>query len=246
MIKDVTPGDRRRLEAFLARPDHPDDTLSFGKLMGFLFTLACAPDMVPPSEWLPVVFGGAEPSFEDEDEASEIMGILFGLYNEVNQAVSDMEGLLPEECALRDDPMANLEPDAPVSEWCSGFVLGHMWLEDSWDVPMGEENEQERDSCLAILSFFTSRDLAERFWREMAKPGKSFESTVATYHRLFPDALVSYAMLGRSIFQALRNLEERRGGPAGPARSEPVPGRNDPCPCGSGRKFKKCCGRQVH
>lgn len=28
----------------------------------------------------------------------------------------------------------------------------------------------------------------------------------------------------------------------GPARAEPAPGRNDPCSCGSGRKFKKCCG----
>ncbi|MEW6623620.1 MAG: SEC-C metal-binding domain-containing protein [Bacillota bacterium] len=26
-------------------------------------------------------------------------------------------------------------------------------------------------------------------------------------------------------------------------RSEPKVGRNDPCPCGSGKKYKKCCGR---
>jgi len=25
-------------------------------------------------------------------------------------------------------------------------------------------------------------------------------------------------------------------------RVEPTPGRNDPCPCGSGKKFKKCHG----
>jgi len=25
-------------------------------------------------------------------------------------------------------------------------------------------------------------------------------------------------------------------------RKEPEPGRNDPCPCGSGKKFKRCCG----
>ena len=25
-------------------------------------------------------------------------------------------------------------------------------------------------------------------------------------------------------------------------REEPKVGRNDPCPCGSGKKFKKCCG----
>jgi preprotein translocase subunit SecA len=36
---------------------------------------------------------------------------------------------------------------------------------------------------------------------------------------------------------------------AEPARTEPIRnaaqkvGRNDPCPCGSGRKFKNCCGK---
>jgi uncharacterized protein YecA (UPF0149 family) len=25
-------------------------------------------------------------------------------------------------------------------------------------------------------------------------------------------------------------------------RTEPKIGRNDPCPCGSGKKYKKCCG----
>jgi SEC-C motif-containing protein len=24
--------------------------------------------------------------------------------------------------------------------------------------------------------------------------------------------------------------------------ASPRAGRNDPCPCGSGKKFKKCCG----
>lgn len=33
------------------------------------------------------------------------------------------------------------------------------------------------------------------------------------------------------------------GGEATYVREEPKVGRNDPCPCGSGRKYKKCCGR---
>jgi uncharacterized protein YecA (UPF0149 family) len=28
-------------------------------------------------------------------------------------------------------------------------------------------------------------------------------------------------------------------------RAQPKVGRNDPCPCGSGSKFKKCCGRNA-
>ncbi|MGE3189469.1 MAG: SEC-C metal-binding domain-containing protein [Vicinamibacterales bacterium] len=28
-----------------------------------------------------------------------------------------------------------------------------------------------------------------------------------------------------------------------PYRAPPKVGRNEPCPCGSGKKYKKCCGR---
>ncbi|MDZ4661523.1 MAG: SEC-C metal-binding domain-containing protein [Pseudomonadota bacterium] len=38
----------------------------------------------------------------------------------------------------------------------------------------------------------------------------------------------------------------RGAGPQGPrepiTRDQPKVGRNDPCPCGSGKKFKKCHG----
>ena len=29
-----------------------------------------------------------------------------------------------------------------------------------------------------------------------------------------------------------------------PARAKKAPGRNDPCPCGSGKKYKNCCGKR--
>lgn len=39
----------------------------------------------------------------------------------------------------------------------------------------------------------------------------------------------------------LRDLERLLAPPA-PVQAKTQPGRNDPCPCGSGRKFKRCCG----
>jgi preprotein translocase subunit SecA len=33
------------------------------------------------------------------------------------------------------------------------------------------------------------------------------------------------------------------GPPPEPERASTKVGRNDPCPCGSGKKFKKCCGK---
>ena len=37
---------------------------------------------------------------------------------------------------------------------------------------------------------------------------------------------------------------ERLLAPLVPASSERTTGRNDPCPCGSGKKFKKCCSER--
>ena len=39
---------------------------------------------------------------------------------------------------------------------------------------------------------------------------------------------------------------ERLLHPREPAKAATAPGRNDPCPCGSGRKYKKCCGANGH
>ena len=38
--------------------------------------------------------------------------------------------------------------------------------------------------------------------------------------------------------------QSQRPGARTPVRVEKEPGRNDPCPCGSGKKYKKCCGKE--
>lgn len=42
-------------------------------------------------------------------------------------------------------------------------------------------------------------------------------------------------------FEAARRRLIEEAARFAPARRAAVPGRNDPCPCGSGRKYKKCC-----
>ena len=47
----------------------------------------------------------------------------------------------------------------------------------------------------------------------------------------------------RQAQAAARDTRDRQ--PARPIRAEKLPGRNDPCPCGSGLKFKNCHGRNL-
>jgi hypothetical protein len=56
------------------------------------------------------------------------------------------------------------------------------------------------------------------------------------------------AHLGRVVMAAAQTYREKLA-PGGGGKLKPIVrpaekiGRNDPCPCGSGAKFKKCCGR---
>ena len=47
----------------------------------------------------------------------------------------------------------------------------------------------------------------------------------------------------RKIDGEWRFIDGKIIGPAPIRREQPKIGRNDPCPCGSGKKYKKCCGR---
>ena len=52
------------------------------------------------------------------------------------------------------------------------------------------------------------------------------------------------SMMSQVAGRPVRAVPARRSPPPGaPAAGAPVVGRNDPCPCGSGKKYKKCCGR---
>ena len=47
----------------------------------------------------------------------------------------------------------------------------------------------------------------------------------------------------RSARDVVQEAEAPWAGAGTYRRSEPKVGRNDPCPCGSGKKYKKCCGK---
>ena len=65
--------------------------------------------------------------------------------------------------------------------------------------------------------------------------------------RLDPVGVAAAARAGRSdTGPDPSKLQTNRGeeaAPQEPITVEDEPGRNDPCPCGSGKKYKKCCGR---
>ena len=166
MLPSSDPG---ALRAFLDDPSRPADMLRYHELQGFLFTIVCAPELVPPSEWLPIIFGEEEAGFATPDEAQEILGQIMALYNAINGSVLESPARLPEDCRLRTSALANLDDDAPIAQWSRGFIRGHDWLSDDWDAYLPDELDEEFHATFMPLTFFASRQMAEDFAAESSE-----------------------------------------------------------------------------
>lgn len=60
------------LHDFLSLPQRPQDTMTYPQLAGFLFSMANAPEMILPSEWMPMVFNDQDARYDSQDEANRI------------------------------------------------------------------------------------------------------------------------------------------------------------------------------
>ncbi len=136
-------------------------------------------------------------------------------YNDILAQVADGE-YQPE---LRVDATGALI----AREWANGFIEGMMLREKSWQ-RLGKSNDGPL--LFPILALASS----EEEQAELGAVGEVLEMLTSQ-----TSEVLAHSVLG---IDAFRRKRERAA--AGSRKSKP--GRNDPCPCGSGKKFKMCCG----
>lgn len=213
--------------------------IGYAELSGFLFAVACSPEPVSPSEWIGRVFGREGRASASFDVAQEIVYLAVDLYNRINLEVLERKPALPAGIEVRADPMDNFGPDAPLGLWAAGFGAGQLWLEQTWEDWLRDEPDRRTlDETLGglqgVLAFFATRELAEKWSPKMSgKP--TLEQAAQRVLSALPEAMAALADIGRGLEEARRSRAQT------PARRVKV-GRNDPCPCGSRRKYKHCCG----
>src|SRR3954467_6993957 len=77
------PIDLDALDGYLGSDHAPDDSMGLSDLDGFLTGIVVGPELILPSEWLPVIWGGEEPEFETETEMQTVLGTIMGRYDEI-------------------------------------------------------------------------------------------------------------------------------------------------------------------
>jgi uncharacterized protein len=238
-----TPALAAELTEFLAAPEQPEGTMSYPELAGFLFAICCSPEVVPTSDWLPVVWGEDGARFAETAQAQKIVPAVLSLYRYVNDGVLGEEPELPAGCEPRAEALSNLEDDAPVALWSRGFVDGNHYLEQVWDAWLAEDRgvEEDLEFVLIPLFFFSSPEIAQEIFEDNTKPGKTMAGLATDMLEVMPEAMREYADIALHLRGLAAEHEQRA---AAPPRARRKVAPNAPCPCGSGRKFKSCCGRR--
>ncbi len=240
-MDSFTAQERKTISRLLAKAVRPDDALSIEGLHGFLFGLAIIPELIMPSEWLPVAFGEEMIEFKSEAEAKEMIGFLLKintrLYNE------SLEG----ELRFPFDIKALKKGDiARMGDWAYGLFQAMSLRPEVWGLDDGQESDDVVDelssACGVIMSVAKPELIPEVFDKPDFDPdvNKKDMELQANLFVMLPGAV--------SIVQehAREKIAEYRGGlpqskSSAVSKREKV-GRNEPCPCGSGKKYKKCCG----
>lgn len=220
-----------RLAHLLDERAVPFKGLNLEAFDGYLSALMVAPDLVLPSEWQPAVWGGKPPRWTSEAEALEVQTLLMGHWNMVSQRVRHDEDDLPEHLApllwLPEEVEAEHPDELDVGrDWALGFFRGVELREAAWEQWLDEHDWIEE--IFALLEQLASGEV-------LAEDPAAAPTPLGYRERLEIVAALPgmLADLHRHRIEALTPRE--------PIRRAPTPERNAPCPCGSGRKYKKCC-----
>jgi uncharacterized protein len=225
--------------------------IHFESIDGFLTALAAGPSLPEPEDWLPAMCGDAfERAFADpEDQAQALRSLQARL--QVLRRQLDPEALLdrPEEMRLlplmaeytEEDRQRAVDEAGLKAEEAALLQTGVLWAEgfmdaldafpEIWVEPTDEEDAIDFgvlvDQIAALVlppGSDEAREHAEQYWPDQEP----------TREDLLAEACWAV--------QDLRLFWVDHAPKPVTRHVLPAPGRNDPCPCGSGKKYKKCHG----
>ena len=229
---------------------------------GFLTAIICTRREIKATEWLPMLLGDGEAlevaegqplpkldAFLDEAQQARFLELAALRMAELREQLDTEIKSLQDDTAFQPEVMDTrgavlMLPEAERAEladeeipsfaqvWALGFMfVVENWAEE-WAAPRDKEAAQMLDAAMEFVVDLTEDDDGEPALNLYAEEGPA--STSQERLDAFGEAIwavYDLRQLWRSIGPRVEAIVKGE-----------QPGRNDPCTCGSGKKFKKCCG----
>jgi uncharacterized protein len=200
--------------------------MNIEELDGFFAALIAGPEIVAPSEYMPEVFGSdtQEPhQFESLEEANEIFGLMMRHWNDIAGTLSNGKVYLP--LLLLDENGVEHGND-----WARGFIRGTRMRHGGWTELLDDDDHGE--CMIPVLMLYHEHDEDPSMRPNPIAPEQREKAIVCVAAGLV-EAYLYFRENGRPDVST--RVPE-------PRHANIRIGRNDPCPCGSGKKYKRCCG----
>ncbi|MEP6859843.1 MAG: UPF0149 family protein [Deltaproteobacteria bacterium] len=187
--------------------------MPFPEARGFLTAIASAPTTIMTSVWQSELLG--ESAFASIQQAQHVMGLVMRLYNQILTELNEDGPLAPP-----------VHDDEATGRWCTGYLKAAR-MDDVW---IGDQR-----GVVFLFPFAVLAGEADLVGEEDSD-GTIIEDPTPQLRRC-RDMLETTVREANQYWVAWR----RKSMTAPVVSRPPKVGRNEPCPCGSGLKFKKCC-----
>jgi uncharacterized protein len=236
---DLTDAELDELDELLATAPQPLEPLDVAMLDGYLCGVIVQPQALAAEQWMPFVLDHAGRPLPKEAGAkwrARTQALVLRRHEALARALEDEGAFTPvlpgdatdaQDAALRDALREIPEVSRPLVPWALGFQTAC-----SRFPALLELNDPAVDTALARV--FRHLPVAETKARE----------AFAELERAMPLATEDDSVddLVMAVAELWELTSERRLSVPTVRRAAPKVGRNDPCPCGSGRKYKHCHG----
>jgi uncharacterized protein len=222
---------------------------------GFMAALACCRRPIPASEYFPVLLdlelpaAGERGGFASVEQATQFVDLWMRRWEDVTRSLREQAKSLDEESAYHPEVMdvrgavaalpeedraavAGQELPSFAQVWAVGFMFAVESWPDEWAAPRDREAAKWLDAALELIVALTEDDTDEPTISVFDDDGPPSVS----------EARINAFADGVWAVYDLRELWHSLGPRVETVRKEVEPGRNDMCPCGSGKKYKKCHG----
>ena len=213
------------LASFLESPLVPPTTMRISAVNGLLTSIIIGPRPIPPNVWMNYIWGQGQPRWPSAQHAERVASLLV---RHLNTIALLLAGQPPRFAPLTYTRHEGEKATEIVTDWCFGFLAGVKLDNEAWKPVLGSE----ADPFLAIIRAHLEPEkeihaqILGKISAENGTPAQVIATCVLELHRFW-----------------LARQPKKPAAPAGSAMPLPLKiGRNDPCPCGSGRKYKHCCG----
>jgi len=198
-------------------------SMSWDEIDGFFTAIHSSPYRVPMDEVLSEVFGEHFTSDKVDADYMPILAPIFELWNNIGDRLSTDDIFLP--CLTGSDEACH--------RWALGFFQGTNYFNDEWHAFL------DRDDAGAVVPLFAFK---HEFDKDISlRPYKEKPISHEQRNKLLQYLSVAVTQIYQHFEpqRKLNALKEQKSQVI--SRDEPKIGRNDPCYCGSGKKYKKCC-----